>query len=65
MYDLYAPRPLLESEHQAFPAATVGEFLRRDVVTHVEEWDDAGEFPREVWTRAGELDALKREPQPA
>jgi alkylation response protein AidB-like acyl-CoA dehydrogenase len=53
MYDLYGQRPLFEAEHQSF-RSSVQEFLRRDVVAHIEAWDEANDIPREVWTRAGD-----------
>lgn len=53
MFDLYAQRALFDSEHESF-RASVKEFLVRDVVGNVEEWDDSGEVPLDIWRRAGE-----------
>ena len=52
MYDLYAPRPLFDAEHDAF-RASVQAYLQRNVVAHIEEWEDAGDIPRALWTLAG------------
>ncbi|GAB2458513.1 acyl-CoA dehydrogenase family protein [Xylanimonas ulmi] len=57
MYDLYAPRALFDDEHTAF-RASVRQFLDRDVVAHIEEWEEASEIPREIWARAGALGLL-------
>ncbi|MFD0439941.1 acyl-CoA dehydrogenase family protein [Streptomyces chartreusis] len=52
MSRLYAPRAVFEAEHQEL-RASVREFLRREVAAHIEEWEDAGDIPRELWGRAG------------
>jgi alkylation response protein AidB-like acyl-CoA dehydrogenase len=41
-----------EPEHLAFGEA-VRAFLEKEVVPHVEEWEDAGITPREIFTAAG------------
>jgi acyl-CoA dehydrogenase len=35
--------------------ATGAEFVRREVVPHLQEWEDAGEIPRELHRTAGDL----------
>ena len=52
MSDLYTRRSLFDDEHEAF-RSSFREFLTREVVDHIEEWDDAGDIPREIWTKAG------------
>ncbi len=52
-YDLYAPRPLFDEDHQAF-RENVRSFLERHVQGHIEEWDEAGEVPRSIIDLAGE-----------
>ncbi len=56
-----APRPSDEvatgaskSEHDAL-RATAAEFVRREVVPHLQEWEDAGEIPRALHRTAGDL----------
>ncbi len=41
-------------EHQAF-RRTVREFCERELAPHAREWDEAEEFPRELFRRFGEL----------
>jgi long-chain-acyl-CoA dehydrogenase len=57
MTDLYAPRALFDDEHESF-RDSVREFLTREVTPHIEEWEEAGDIPRSVWSRAGEQDML-------
>jgi acyl-CoA dehydrogenase len=56
-----APRPRDEvatgaskSERDAL-RATAAEFVRREVVPHLQEWEDAGEIPRALHRTAGDL----------
>jgi acyl-CoA dehydrogenase len=42
------------SEHEAL-RATAAEFVRREVVPHLQEWEDAGEIPRSLHVKAGGL----------
>jgi alkylation response protein AidB-like acyl-CoA dehydrogenase len=53
MMDLYARRVLFDCDHESF-RDIVKEFLARDVVDHIEKWEDEGMVPRELWVRAGE-----------
>jgi alkylation response protein AidB-like acyl-CoA dehydrogenase len=52
MAALYARRDLFEDEHEAF-RDSVRAFLARQVVDHVEEWEEAESIPRQVWKEAG------------
>jgi acyl-CoA dehydrogenase len=42
------------AEHDAL-RATATEFVRREVVPHLQEWEDAGEIPRALHRTAGDL----------
>ncbi|MBD3944922.1 acyl-CoA dehydrogenase family protein [Nocardioides ganghwensis] len=42
------------TEHEAL-RATGAEFVRREVAPHLQEWEDAGEIPRELHRTAGDL----------
>ena len=42
------------AEHDAL-RATATEFVRREVAPHLQEWEDAGEIPRELHRKAGDL----------
>jgi len=44
----------MTTEHDAL-RATGAEFVRREVVPHLQEWEDAGEIPRALHRTAGEL----------
>lgn len=44
-------------EHQMF-RKTFRDFVERELRPHAEEWEEAGGFPREVFTRMGELGFL-------
>jgi acyl-CoA dehydrogenase len=37
---------------------SVKRFAQREIAPHVERWDDAGEFPRQLYTQAAELGLL-------
>jgi alkylation response protein AidB-like acyl-CoA dehydrogenase len=50
--DLWRRRDLFDNEHEAF-RETVRQFLSRQVVDHVENWDRQADVPREVWLAAG------------
>jgi alkylation response protein AidB-like acyl-CoA dehydrogenase len=50
--DLWRRRDLFDDEHEAF-RETVRQFLSRQVVDHVENWDRQADVPREVWLAAG------------
>jgi len=44
----------MSAEHAAL-RATGAEFVRREVVPHLQEWEDAGEIPRALHRTAGDL----------
>ncbi len=44
-------------EHELF-RKTVRDFAEKELLPHKEEWENAREFPKEVFTRAGELGIL-------
>ncbi|HTQ76452.1 MAG TPA: acyl-CoA dehydrogenase family protein [Burkholderiales bacterium] len=43
--------PALTEEHEAF-RATVRRFVEREILPHAAAWDEAGEFPRELYREA-------------
>jgi acyl-CoA dehydrogenase len=43
--------PALTDEHEAF-RETMRRFVAREIVPHVNDWDEAGEFPREMYRKA-------------
>jgi acyl-CoA dehydrogenase len=43
--------PALTEEHEAF-RETLRRFVAREIVPHVNDWDEAGEFPREMYRKA-------------
>ncbi|MBN8509180.1 MAG: acyl-CoA dehydrogenase family protein [Burkholderiales bacterium] len=54
MSDLFRlpPRPdCFTAEHEAF-RATVRAFVAREIAPHVNDWDEAGTFPRELYRQA-------------
>ena len=48
---------LFKEEHEEF-RQTVRRFIQREVTPHVEEWEKAEEFPRELFKRFAALDLL-------
>ena len=48
---------IFTDEHHAF-RATVARFVREEVDPHADEWNRAGELPRSIWLRMGELGLL-------
>jgi alkylation response protein AidB-like acyl-CoA dehydrogenase len=49
--------PPFTSEHEEL-RATVRRWVESEVAPHVDEWDAAQEFPRELYSRAAELGFL-------
>ncbi|MBI1943391.1 MAG: acyl-CoA dehydrogenase family protein [Betaproteobacteria bacterium] len=49
--------PSLTDEHEAF-RDTVRRFVEREVLPYATEWDEAGEFPRELYRRAARAGLL-------
>ena len=56
MFDLPALSHVFAAEHEQF-RATMREFIAREITPHVNEWDEAGTFPRALYLRAAELGA--------
>ncbi|MBY0408748.1 MAG: acyl-CoA dehydrogenase family protein [Burkholderiaceae bacterium] len=52
-----SPNPELQADRDAL-SRTVERFARSDIAPHVTAWDAAGEFPRSLYHRAGELGLL-------
>ncbi len=49
--------PALTEEHEAW-RDTVRRFVEREVLPHAGKWDEAGEFPRELYRKAAEAGLL-------
>jgi acyl-CoA dehydrogenase len=56
-FERAARSPYYTAEHEAF-RATVRRFVEREISPFVDEWDEAGEFPRELYEKAGEIGLL-------
>jgi alkylation response protein AidB-like acyl-CoA dehydrogenase len=52
-----APLPPFGPEHGEL-RESVSRFIEREIAPHVEEWEEAREFPRELYERCGELGFL-------
>jgi acyl-CoA dehydrogenase len=52
-----APLPPFTEEHEEL-RESVRRFTVKEIAPHVEEWEDAREFPRELFARCGELGFL-------
>jgi acyl-CoA dehydrogenase len=48
---------IFSEQHDMF-RATVRAFVEKEIAPHVEEWEQAGQMPRWMWTRMGELGLL-------
>jgi acyl-CoA dehydrogenase len=48
--------PFADEHHQL--RETIHRWVREEIVPHVDDWEAAGEFPRELYARAGELGFL-------
>ncbi len=49
--------PFLNEEHAAF-RQTVRRFVEREIIPHVDAWEDAKSFPRELYRKAGDIGLL-------
>ncbi|MGH2992694.1 MAG: acyl-CoA dehydrogenase family protein [Solirubrobacterales bacterium] len=49
--------PPFTDEHEQL-RESVGRFVRKEIAPHVDEWEEAREFPRELYERCGELGFL-------
>lgn len=56
MFDLPPISQYFSSDHEAFRAA-LRDFISREISPHVNDWDEAGTFPRDLYARAAELGA--------
>ncbi|MFZ5781792.1 MAG: acyl-CoA dehydrogenase family protein [Pseudomonadota bacterium] len=52
------PSPFYSEEHEAF-RGTVRRFVEREIMPHVDEWDEAEEFPRELYRKAASAGLLQ------
>ncbi len=52
-----ATNPFYEESHEAW-RDTVRRFTEREIKPHVDAWDDAGEFPRELYKKAAAIGML-------
>jgi acyl-CoA dehydrogenase len=52
-----APLPPFADEHEQL-RESIGRWVRTEIAPHVDEWEAAREFPRELYLRAGELGFL-------
>ena len=52
-----APIPPFGEEHEEL-RESVRRFVSKEIAPHVEEWEEAREFPRELFARCGELGFL-------
>src|SRR5580658_3997367 len=44
-------------DHEAF-RATLRRFVERELAPHVDAWEEAGEFPREIYRKAADIGLL-------
>jgi acyl-CoA dehydrogenase len=49
-----AASPFYTAEHEAF-REVVRRFVAREIAPHVDAWDEAGEFPRDLYAKAAEI----------
>jgi acyl-CoA dehydrogenase len=52
-----APLPPFTEEHEEL-RTTIARWVRAEIAPHVDEWERTGEFPRDLYRRAGELGFL-------
>jgi acyl-CoA dehydrogenase len=57
MLDATRRSPFYGPEHEAF-RATIRRFVEREIEPHASAWDEAGEFPRELYARAADVGLL-------
>ena len=50
----HAPYPCFTEEHELF-RATIKRFCLEEIAPHSHQWEDAGEYPKELFRRAAEL----------
>jgi acyl-CoA dehydrogenase len=54
---LRPPSPFMDETHAAW-RASLRKFVERELMSHVNDWDEAGLVPREVFLKAGEFGLL-------
>ena len=52
------PSPFYTEEHEAF-RRTVRRFVDREIMPHVDAWDEAEEFPRDLYRKASDAGLLQ------
>ena len=52
-----APSPYYTDSHEAF-RASMRRFVAREIAPHVDAWDEAGGFPRDLYRKAAEVGLL-------
>jgi acyl-CoA dehydrogenase len=58
-----SPPPIFTDDHELL-RRTIRAFVEKEVAPHVDAWEEAGRFPRELWRRLGELGLLGLEFSP-
>ena len=48
---------IFNEQHEMFRSA-VRSFVEKEIAPHIEEWEAAGQMPRWIWPRMGELGLL-------
>jgi len=56
--DFVPASPFYTEEHEAF-RNTVRRFVEREIMPHVDQWDEAEEFPRELYRKASAAGLLQ------
>lgn len=56
MFELPPIGQYFSPDHEAF-RASLRDFIAREISPHVNDWDEAGTFPRDIYRRAAELGA--------
>ncbi len=49
--------PIFSEEHDLF-RSSLRNFLQKEVIPHIDEWEEAGRIPREIWTKMGSMGFL-------
>jgi len=52
------PAPAITDDERAAFRATLRRFVDRELMPHIDAWEEAAEFPRDLYLRAGELGLL-------
>ena len=52
------PPPFYTEEHEAF-RSTVRRFVERELMPYIDQWDEAEEFPRELYRKASAAGLLQ------